>query len=301
MPEGGGPPRVVLVAKRSSYARFVEEERDPRARELLARRDPSVARWRASHREHARTLAATERALQRLGARVLKVQRAHAAFDTADARLVVVVGGDGTLLAASHQVGASVPVLGVNSSPSTSVGFFSSTDWRGVAAALEEALYGRPKALVLQRMAVSVNGRTRWRRVLNEALFCHASPAATSRYILRYGEQSEEQRSSGLFVGPAAGSTAAQRSAGGRVLPLTSARLQLVVREPYTPDGQRYALRRLEVLPGTSLSVINKMQEGRLFLDGPIATAPVNLGDHITFHLSPEPLTVLGLSAQRAR
>ena len=37
----------------------------------------------------------------------------------------------------------------------------------------------------------------------------------------------------------AAGSTAAQRSAGGHVLPLTSRQLQLVVREPYTPHWRK--------------------------------------------------------------
>ena len=40
------------------------------------------------------------------------------------ARLVVTVGGDGTLLAASHLVGGGVPVVGINSSPRSSVGFF---------------------------------------------------------------------------------------------------------------------------------------------------------------------------------
>ena len=34
--------RVIVVSKRTSYARFVEEERDPRAKALLRRRDPSV-------------------------------------------------------------------------------------------------------------------------------------------------------------------------------------------------------------------------------------------------------------------
>ena len=78
-------------------------------------------------------------------------------------------------------------------------------------------------------MRVELNGESLHDRVLNEALFCHASPAATSRYILRVARADgaepdvladEEQKSSGLWVGPAAGSTAAQRSAGGSVLPL---------------------------------------------------------------------------------
>ena len=99
-------------------------------------------------------------------------------------------------------------------------------------------------------MRVDLNERLLHNRVLNEALFCHASPAATSRYMLRLlkgaagtrAEQvvdEEEQKSSGLWVGPAAGSTAAQRSAGGAVLPLTSQKIQFVVREPYVGADAR--------------------------------------------------------------
>ena len=55
--------------------------------------------------------------------KVLMVERAHAMFDASDADLVVAVGGDGTLLAASHNV-VDVPILGVNSAPGHSVGFF---------------------------------------------------------------------------------------------------------------------------------------------------------------------------------
>lgn len=291
-------PRVVLVVKRSSYTRFVEDEHDPRARSLLARRDPSVARWREAHRDHLATLGATERALDRLGARVVKIERAHAAFDTADAALVVVVGGDGTLLAASKNV-SGCPVLGVNSAPKHSVGFFCAAQRRTVAAMLERALDGTLRHVVLQRMSVTLNGRVRSRRVLNEVLYCHSSPAATSRYLLSVGRTTEEQRSSGLWVGPAAGSTAAQRSAGGRVLPLQSRALQLVVREPYEPAGRRYALRRALVPDGSSLRLVSKMQDAAMFLDGPETRLGVHLGDETVLAASDEPLTVLGLDARR--
>ena len=178
-----------------------------------------------------KTLDTVRRALDDLGARAVLVQRAHAEFDTSDAKLVVSVGGDGTLLAASHNVD-QVPVLGVNSAPHHSVGFFCAARAQTVHRMLAQALEDRLHSVRLTRMTVAVNGRIRSRRVLNEALFCHASPAATSRYILSYKKVREEQRTSGFWIGPPAGSTAAQRSAGGRVLPLGSAQLQLVVRDP---------------------------------------------------------------------
>src|SRR3954468_19542377 len=164
--------------------RFVEDEQDPRARGLIKKRDPSVATWLDSHREHTRTMEEVEKVLDRIGAKALFLERAHAAFDTSDAALVVAVGGDGTLLAASHNVG-SVPILGVNSAPAHSVGFFCATTRTTFQAHLLRALDGRFGSVRLTRMGVTLNGRLRSKRVLNEALYCHSSPAATSRYILR--------------------------------------------------------------------------------------------------------------------
>jgi NAD+ kinase len=290
--------RVIVVAKRTPYTKYVEEERDPRAVRLLRRRDPSVAYWPEAHREHARTLESTVNVLERLGARVVVVRRAHAAFDTSDAVLVIAVGGDGTLLAASHNVG-QIPILGVNSAPRYSVGFFCAASRKSLRQMLGDALENRLPKLRLTRMAVSVDGRVQSRRVLNEALFSHASPAATARYSIRYGRISEEQRSSGFWVGPAAGSTAAQHSAGGRVLPLGSKGLQLVVREPYAYFGRRYRLLSVLVKPGSELLVQSTMHDAALYLDGPYKQIPVRLGDSVKFSASEEPLTLLGLRTQR--
>lgn len=286
--------RVIVVVKRSSYARFVEDEGDPRAKNLLKKKDPSVARWLESHREHTRTVEAVLKSLDRLGARALVLRRAHAAFDAADAALVVAVGGDGTLLAASHNVG-NTPILGVNSAPGFSVGFFCGASRDNVHRSLGEALDGSMDELTLTRMSVALNGRERSRRVLNEALYCHSSPAATSRYLLCHARHREPQKSSGFWLGPAAGSTAALHSAGGRVLPLRSKKLQVVVREPYAPAGTRYRLLRFTVSPGEKVEAQSMMQDACMFLDGPYRQIGVSLGDVATFHVSPEPLRVLGL------
>ena len=292
-------PHVIVVGKRTAYRRFVEDEGDPRARSLLKKRDPSVASWLASHRDHSRTMEEVERVLDRVGAKTLFLQRAHAAFDTSDAALVIAVGGDGTLLAASHNVG-TVPILGVNSAPSHSVGFFCAARRSDFASHLQRALEGKLASLRLTRMTVFLNGRMRSKRVLNEALYCHTSPAATSRYILHLGKKKEEQRSSGIWIGPAAGSTAAQHSAGGKVLPLTSSSLQLVVREPYSPHG-KYKLLKIVTGVKSEITVQSKMDDASLFLDGPHRIVSVRLGDVVAFGVSDEPLNVLGLRGRKAR
>jgi NAD+ kinase len=152
-------------------------------------------------------------------------------------------------------------------------------------------------------MEVSLNGDVLHSRVLNEALFCHASPAATSRYVLTVRPppgaagrpRVEEQRSSGLWVGPPAGSTAAQRSAGGRVIPLRSKVLQFVVREAYVRDGRRSRLVRGLVRDGGELVIESKMMDARLFLDGIHTMHAIALGDVIRLRRSHEGLIVLGL------
>src|SRR5205807_2057876 len=111
-------------------------------------------------------------ALDELGARATYQEgprsRIHGTYD-----LVVTVGGDGTLLSVSHQVGPGVPVLGVNSAPDHSVGFFCAAKKGTIHKTLRAALDGTLKKVELTRMRVDVNGERIHGRVLNEELFCH--------------------------------------------------------------------------------------------------------------------------------
>ena len=229
--------------------RHVRDRRDERAIELLARHDPVVARWRKADNAHRRTLDQVMHELDRLGAEVRLVSSPSERFTTRGAALVMTVGGDGTLLATSHRIGAQ-PLLGVNSSPAHSVGYFCAGHSGNLHSLIPRALDGSLRRLSLTRMKVTVNDRLRSARVLNEVLFTHRTPAAVSRYILEFEGQREEQRSSGFWIGTAAGSTGAIRSAGGRVLSLASSKLELVVREPYTPFGSTISMRRLIVDAG---------------------------------------------------
>ncbi len=296
----GRKPRICVVLKRSTYRLY---GKDARVRKLLARGDITVSRIRRAHQDHEATIAEVRSAVAKLGADAHFFEGSRSPLhDRCD--LVVTVGGDGTLLAASHQIGDGVPVLGVNSAPADSVGFFCGATKGRVLEGLRAAIAGRLPSTELARMRVECNGRTLHARVLNEALFCHTLPAGTSRYILKIrtpkGEETtEEQKSSGVWIGPAAGSTAAQRSAGGRVLPISSKRLQFVVREPYVPWGERLRLRHGLVDDGGSITLYSKMREAKLFLDGVHIVFDCGLGDVLTMARSAESLTVLGLRRHR--
>jgi NAD+ kinase len=299
-PKATPGPKVIVVAKRSAYGRFLDEGEDPRIRQLLRRGDPSVRRWQKAHADHLRTVERVQEALDEHGALSWVLHGPQTEFDASTADLVVTVGGDGTLLAASHHV-LGTPILGVNSAPSYSVGFFCAARLGNIRRLLHEALSGKLQSIQLTRMAVDVDGQKVSSRVLNEALFCHASPAATSRYILKSGARSEEHRSSGVWVGTAAGSTGALRSAGGRVMPLLSRRLQVVVREPYQGERNPYLLQQFEVSERSRVKIQNKMRDAYLFLDGPYRRVRVEIGETMTFSASDQPLRVLGLTAERTK
>lgn len=289
--------RVAYLIKRSSWSAF-RDSGSARMKQLLRRKDPTVARLQSTHEAHQKTVEDVMAAFESLGVEAHPIGARIRDLTSKRYSLVVSVGGDGTLLRASHKV-ADVPVLAINSAPKSSVGFFCGVKDGNVLPALERALDGRLPETRLTRMEVAIDSRVIHSRVLNDALFCHQSPAATSRYLVESGGVVEEHKSSGFWIGPAAGSTAAQRSAGGRILPLKSATLQFVARELYTPKGEQYQLRRILMKGDEPVIVRSKMREAALFLDGPDVVVHPQFGDVITFRRSAEPLRLLGIGSRR--
>ena len=308
-------PNVLVLAKKSALRMHLEGQNPAqhrRVEQLLEQNDPTVQRMAGAHEQHEACLVEVRDALAALGCEAKLVMAAvldefKVVIDPPDPAdsvpsrkpdLVVTVGGDGTLLAASHAV-ADTPILAINSAPGYSVGFFCGGRLGTVRETLEKALAGKLPVSELTRMKVERDDQLLTTRVLNEVLVCCASPAATTRYILEHRGTVEDQKSSGIWIGPAAGSTAAQRSAGGRVLPLTSDKLQFVVREPYTPAGQTLRLPRGLVARGESLSLRVKMGDGRVFVDGPHEVHSLTIGDHLHFSVSDQPLRLVGVVRRR--
>lgn len=288
---------VLVVYKKTTYERLVKEGFRKRVQRLLATHDPSVSRLNEAHEHHTQAIVRAKAVLKKLGLSATFKDLSVTSGEGFD--FVLTLGGDGTLLWASHIVGPETPMLAINTSPKHSVGYFCAGGPGEMEELLVSAMEGRIKAVELQRMRVDLDGKPLSRRILNDMLFSHQCPGATTRYILQFDGITEEHKSSGIWVGPAAGSTAAQHSAGGRVLPLGSRKLQFVVREPYTGDGRRYDLTKGIVDPGGVLSMRSKMVHGRLYLDGPHREHQVELGQELTIQLSDEPLQLLGLQRRK--
>ncbi|MDD5308158.1 MAG: NAD(+)/NADH kinase [Deltaproteobacteria bacterium] len=294
-------PRILVVHRRSTFTTLVSERRLASVSRLVKAGDPLVANMLLAHERHVASLARVRQELKARGVR--GTFRHHLdgldpdAFD-----LVVTVGGDGTVLHASHAID-DTPVLSVNSAPETSVGYFAAATAENFGEVLDLWLGGGLKPLRLHRMEVRLNGDLVTERVLNDVLLCHECPASTSRYVLCHKGDEEPQLSSGVWVATAAGSTAAIRSAGGRVMPVGSQRLEFAVREPFPSGGAselvfpRHMRGFVEV--GESLVIRSKTAAACLYVDGPHEVFKVHFGDVVTFKGSKRPLWLVGRRRRR--
>ncbi len=210
--------------------------------------------------------------------------------------LVISLGGDGTFFAAARYL-KDTPIFGINSDPANSLGLWTCADRSNFREPLELALAGKLRASVIHRMSIAINGKPVREEAFNDVLIAHKNPAAMTRYRLGIGATHEQQRSSGVWVATAAGSTAGIRSAGGRRMPILSKRLQYLVREPYTWPQRKYRLSRgyLAKLGLQTLTV-----GLGLWIDGARVRYDLELGDRVELQTGPA-LRVLGYDESRRR
>jgi NAD+ kinase len=283
--------RVLVVYKKS----FLESHGgDVR---MLANLEPADrARLIRADIENRRALRDVVSHLVKLGVRTDAVYRGSLArrrkYD-----LVISLGGDGTFFATARYV-RDVPILGINSDPSNSLGLWTCADRASYPRTLELALSGRLPRVRLYRLQISVNGKTLREQAFNDVLFAHRNPAGMTRYRLSVDGRTEDQKSSGLWISTAAGSTAGIRSAGGKRMPIQSRKIQYLVREPYTWPRRRYTLERGY---GSRLSIVSFMVDSAIWIDGSRVRHDLALGDRVEIRTG-EPLCVLGYDeARRAR
>ncbi|KAH0449953.1 hypothetical protein IEQ34_020645 [Dendrobium chrysotoxum] len=214
--------------------------------------------------------------------------------------LVVTVGGDGTLLQASHLLDNSIPILGVNSDPTQpqevdelcdefdatrSTGYLCAATVANFEQILEEVLEGKNKPFELARISVKLNDRPLPTFALNDVLISHPCPATVSRFSFRvkYNNQKGSSlvncRSSGLRICTAAGSTAAMLSAGGFPMPISSSELQFMVREPISPRAVDFPLLHGLLKSNQSMHISWYGKEGTIYIDGSHLFFPIRHGD----------------------
>ncbi|XP_074319236.1 NADH kinase [Silene latifolia] len=217
-----------------------------------------------------------------------------------DVDLVITIGGDGTLLQASHFMDDTIPVLGVNSDPTQieeveqfkdefdatrSAGYLCAATTKNFERVLDGILDERTVASEISRISIKLNSQLLPTHALNDVLIAHPCPASLSRFSFRNDGQPDGSlincRSSGLRVSTAAGSTAAMLSAGGFAMHILSKDLQYMVREPMQPTPANLSSMHGLLKSNQTMEIHWSTKEGAIYIDGCQIAQPIKLGDFI--------------------
>ncbi|MFQ5350103.1 MAG: NAD(+)/NADH kinase [Thermoanaerobaculia bacterium] len=202
-----------------------------------------------------------------------------ATFDPANEYdLVVVLGGDGTLLSVARGLEHQVPILGVNLG---TLGFLTEVGRAELYPALTGLLAGEyrleERALLDVRLERAGGGGESW-RVLNDAVITKSALARIVELTYRIdGHLLAACRSDGLIISTPTGSTAYNLSAGGPVL---EPQLPVLVLTPICPHT--LSLRPV-VVPDSSVIEVTletPREEVFLTLDGQEGV-PLDQGDRV--------------------
>jgi NAD+ kinase len=191
-----------------------------------------------------------------------------------DADVVIVVGGDGTILRTISLLSRQIPVLGINWGE---VGFLADLEQ---SEALEYIRKLPAGFSIEERMRISLMRDNESLGVaLNEALIVTTRPAKMLRFsIIVDGVVAEQFRADGLLISTPTGSTAYAMSAGG---PIVDPRIQgflLVPLAPYLLSSRPHLIssnRHLEIR-------LESAKPANLVIDG---QQTVDLGENGTLEI----------------
>ena len=285
-------PKIILAHKDSRFHLYTKVRPNADIQALLAQEDVSVAQLQRAHHAHLDTLKHVEAVLKARKLPFRKAYRARLAGLDTEGALIITVGGDGTLLEASHWVRDAV-VLGVNSDPGRSTGSLCVARKETFESLLDAVLAENASLVPVPRLQLILNDQLINEPVLNDVLIAHKNPAATSRFIIERNGLAQDIRSSGLWVAGPAGSTGGILSAGGRVTGLNDERRQIRVREPCASHENKSQIESDFVTADENLEIISRMREGMIYLDGPHMTHPFSMGARLQVSLHPSPLALV--------
>ena len=296
--------KKILVVYKKSSLQLAKERNQTNILGLINNKNKVVAKYKLADKAHSETLDFIRKSLPNYF-KDIDYKYDVSPTDSQKYDLFITVGGDGTFLWASKFADNKTPILGINSSSETSVGFYTvaSTKKQITSLLLNVSKDLSFKSVCVQRLAIEINGKRVRDRILNDVLFSAKHPANMTNYSIQIPNAqtpglyiTEEQRSSGIWISAPGGSTGANLSAGGWILPLTSPRGQFVVREPMKNFvwGTEYKHVHGFFNKGMPLKIICKTNKALLSCDGTSLDIPVTLGDKIEIYHSKEPLIILG-------
>ena len=287
------PENLLILYKKSAYKIYFMEQKSSlyRSEHLFSPRE--ISDFKHNHERHYRSVETVEKVLNKYN--ILYQKRARGSkVDFGQYDMVLTVGGDGTFLEAARGLRSQI-ILGINSDPQNSVGRFCASNAQDFEKILNRLLKDQIKIKHFARIHLNLHDHERRYEVnvLNDILVCHQNPAALSRYSLSVNGVTEEQRSSGLWISTAAGSSGAIYSAGGKILEEESPRVQYKPRELYRGRDRNYKLQGQALILKQPLIISSLMRNGMVFVDGAHLRFPFHFLARLMVSHSKYPLKVV--------
>jgi len=213
--------------------------------------------------------------------------------------MVVVLGGDGTLLSMADAIaaaGVDIPILGVNFG---SLGFLTEVTLPELYPALEDAVSGKTpteERIMLRSTTIRAGASLPEHLALNDVVITKAARARMTDLSVSIGDEFVTRvKADGLIVATPTGSTAYNLAAGGPIVqPVVDA---LVL----TPIAPHMLTNRPIVIPAASLVRVQPMMDERdeLFVtfDGQ-AGYQLQKDDEVQIRLAARPLRLLRPSSR---
>lgn len=180
--------------------------------------------------------------------------------------LLVVLGGDGTLLSVARRVDPSTPILGVNMGE---LGYLTEIAEDEALPMLKRVLAGDyevERRMMLRAELDRAGSPTQHWRALNDVVISNGARARIIRFtMLVDGQPLAEYRADGVIVATPTGSTAYSLSAGGPIVEPTVEVLLVSPISPHTLSNRPMVLRPDSVV---RLEVAARQQDVVLTVDG---------------------------------
>ena len=255
-------------------------------REDIARVVPPLVKWLQAHGAEVTCDSETSDCLGPLAVKARKREELAGCTD-----LLIVLGGDGTLLSAARLAAErKVPILAVNLG---GLGFLTTVSQDEIYSILEEIFSGKHRVserVMLEAEIVRAGAVVRRQIALNDAVLNKAALARIMDLELRVdGEYVTTYKADGLILSTPTGSTAYSLAAGG---PIVYPIVEAFVVTPICPHT--LTNRPLVIPDSATIEVDFKAGDDAVFLtlDGQVGIELMP-GDHIRVHKAAEKLRLV--------
>ncbi len=268
-----GPPRVVVVTRKTEYELLVERHgTHAQAAFFLRMREQQIELVKERHDRFERELQAVVAAIPRAWrrARVARADLHRFLFEPDD--VVVAVGQDGLVANLAKYLDGQ-RVIGINPEPERNMGVLVPCRSRDAEGLLQQTV--RDEVEIERRTMVEGRLDDGQRLLALNELYLGHRTHQSARYRICHGGAEELQSSSGLVVTTGTGATGwASSIHRARLTPVAlpspeERRLAFFVREAYPSHATGTAITDGELGEGDALTVVSRMNEdGVIFGDG---------------------------------